>query len=176
MGEMEVQLHSVPERESAPDEALSFEAFVETESARLFRALFLVTGDRHEAEEVMQDAFLRIWERWDRVGGLEDPTGYLFRTALNQFRTRRRRAGLALRRTVALAPAGDDFAQVEARDVVFRALRGLSPKQRAAIVVTALLGYGSDEAGAMLGMSAATVRMHASRARAQMKKTVGEQP
>ncbi len=50
---MEVPLRSVPKRESAraksvPDEALSFEVFVQAENVRLFRALFLVTGDGHE--------------------------------------------------------------------------------------------------------------------------------
>jgi DNA-directed RNA polymerase specialized sigma24 family protein len=34
-----------------------------------------VTGDRYEAEEVAQEAFLRVFERWDRVGALDDPTG-----------------------------------------------------------------------------------------------------
>src|SRR5205823_649439 len=85
----------------------TFEEFVESESARLFRALYLVTGSRHEAEEVMQDAFLAVWERWGRVGAMEDPTGYLFRTAMNAFRKRLRRASLAVRRTMALAPRED---------------------------------------------------------------------
>jgi DNA-directed RNA polymerase specialized sigma24 family protein len=48
--------------EAAP----SFEAFYENTHARLYTALCLVTGSRHEAEEVMQDAFVRVWERWDK--------------------------------------------------------------------------------------------------------------
>jgi RNA polymerase sigma-70 factor (ECF subfamily) len=58
-------------------EERSFEEFFSSEHARLFGALCLVTGDRHEAEEIMQDAFLRLWERWGRVSGLDDPSGYL---------------------------------------------------------------------------------------------------
>ena len=34
-----------------------------------------MTGNRHDAEELMQDAFLRLWERWDRIEAIEDPTG-----------------------------------------------------------------------------------------------------
>ncbi len=56
--------------------AQSFEEFVEAEHAHLYRALYLVTGSRQESEEVMQDAFLALWERWDRVSALESPTGY----------------------------------------------------------------------------------------------------
>ncbi len=40
----------------------------------------------------MQDAFLKLWERWDQIHTIEDPTGYLFRVALNGFRMRRRHA------------------------------------------------------------------------------------
>jgi RNA polymerase sigma-70 factor (ECF subfamily) len=61
--------------------ALAFEEFFETEREGLFRALLLVTHDYAEAEDLMQEAFVRVWERWDRVGTLDEPVGYLFRTA-----------------------------------------------------------------------------------------------
>jgi DNA-directed RNA polymerase specialized sigma24 family protein len=51
----------------------------------------------------MQDAFLKLWERWDRVDRLDDPTGYLFRVALNGFRMRTRAAIRATRRLVPVA-------------------------------------------------------------------------
>ena len=76
---------------------LTFEEFFEAHRDRLFSALWLVCRDRHEAEEVSQDAFLKLWERWEAIRGLENPEGYLFRTALNLYRNRRRRAALALR-------------------------------------------------------------------------------
>lgn len=175
---MEVPLPAVREEDppgigEGPLAVLSFEAFVDDHSSRLFRALFLVTGSRHEAEEVMQDAFLAIWERWDRVSGMDDPTGYLYRTTMNLWRKRARRAALAIRKAVALAPSEDPFAAVEDRDAVFRALKGLRPNERAAIVATALLGYSSEEAGSMLGMGANAVRMHASRGRAVMREILG---
>jgi DNA-directed RNA polymerase specialized sigma24 family protein len=65
----------------------TFEAFYEAEARTLFRRLWLVTGNRAEAEELMQDAFLSVWERWDRVVGMDDPLGYLYRTAMNLFRS-----------------------------------------------------------------------------------------
>ena len=80
--------------------ARTFEAFYQAEARTLFRRLWLVTGNRAEAEELMQDAFLSVWQRWDRVGGMDDPAGYLYRTAMNLFRKRYRRAMLAVRRTV----------------------------------------------------------------------------
>ena len=105
----------------------SFEEFFDETHQRLFGGLCLITGNRHEAEEIMQDAYLKVWERWERVGVMDDPPGFLFRTALNLFRGRYRRAAMALRRTVALASRADDLAVVEDRDEVVRVLRELAP-------------------------------------------------
>jgi RNA polymerase sigma-70 factor, ECF subfamily len=156
------------------EEPRSFEVFFAAEHARLFGALCLVTGDRHEAEEIMQDAFLRLWERWDRVAELDDPSAYLFRTAMNVFRNRYRRAALAIRKTISLTQTEDALATVEDRDAVVRALRGLTPDQRAAVVLTGYVGLTSDEAGKVLGMRAGTVRTLATRARAAIREKAGD--
>jgi len=152
----------------------SFETFFEQTHQRLFGGLCLVTGNRHEAEEIMQDAYLKVWERWDLVGAMDDPTGFLFRTAMNAFRSRYRRASLAIRRRIALAPSVDDLAAVEDRDEVVRILRPLSPAERASIVLTTMFGYSSEEAGRLLGVKAATVRAHATRARAGARASLEE--
>jgi len=138
--------------------SLVFESFYRAEARTLFRRLWLVTGNRAEAEELMQDAFLSVRERWDRVAGMDDPTGYLYRTAMNLFRKRYRRAMLAVRRTVGLAPSSDDFADVDDRQVVRHVLSTLPPRQRAALVLTEMLGFTSKEAGSALGVSDATIR------------------
>jgi RNA polymerase sigma-70 factor (ECF subfamily) len=138
--------------------ARTFETFYQAESRTLFRRLWLVTGNRAEAEELMQDAFLKVWERWDRVGAMEDPVGYLYRTAMNLFRKRSRRAALALRRTVGLSPSIDDFSDADDRRVVHEVLATLPPRQRAALVLTEMLGFTSKEAGQALGVTDATIR------------------
>lgn len=150
----------------------SFEDFFRREKEGLFGALCLVTRNRHEAEELTQDAFVRVLERWDLVGAMEDPRGYLYRTAMNVFRRRYRRALLAARRTLGMTPHDDAIAAVDARDAAIRALATLSPRQRAAVVLTDLLGYRSEEAARMLGIRASTVRMHTSRAHAVLKETM----
>ena len=162
------------ERHEVAEAHASFEMFFEQTRQRLFGGLCLVTGNRHEAEEIMQDAYLKVWERWERVGGMDDPTGFLFRTAMNGFRSRYRRASLAIRRRVTLAPSADDLAAVEDRDEVVRILRPLSPAERASIVLTTMFGYSSEEAGRLLGVKAATVRAHATRARAGARASLEE--
>ena len=177
-----MNMHVVPsapvvgERALAFGDVSTFEGFFEANHRRLFSALCLITGSRAEAEELMQESFLKLWERWDRVGGMEDPVAYLYRTAMNAFRKRYRRAKLALRRTFNARESHDGFAAVEARDVVVRALRALTVDQRAALVLTGLRDYSSEEAARILGTSAANVRMLASRARAHIRSTVEVEP
>lgn len=150
----------------------SFEEFFLQERAELYSNLCLVTRNRHEAEELTQDAFVRLLERWDRVSALDDPRGYLYRTAMNAFRSRYRRMLLAARRTFGVARPDDAIAAVDERDAAVRALATLSPRQRAAVVLTDLLGYPSEEAARMLGIRGSTVRMHTSRAHAALKETM----
>jgi RNA polymerase sigma-70 factor, ECF subfamily len=151
----------------------TFEAFYDAESRTLFRRLWLVTGNRVEAEEIMQDAFLKVWERWDHVGAMEDPVGYLYRTAMNLFRKRYRRAALAIRRSVGLAPGRDDFADADERDAVRRVLSTLPPRQRAALVLTEMLGFSPKDAGRALGVQASTVRSLSRQGRDSFRQAMG---
>ena len=168
---------TVTEPDQAPGPGkvpVDFESFFLGHHLRLFRALWLMTRNRHEAEEVMQDAFLRVWERWDRVATPPDPEGYLYRTAMNAFRSRARRAAVAVRKAVGQLPADDELAAVESREAVVRALAPLPPRQRAAIVLTDVLDMSSEEAAKALGIKAVTVRVLAARARSTLKRGMGE--
>jgi RNA polymerase sigma-70 factor (ECF subfamily) len=150
----------------------AFEDFFEAESGTLFRRLCVITGNSHDAEEIMQDAFLALWERWDRVRVLEDPTGYLYRTAMNAFRKRYRRALLALKRTMRPSTAEEPFSQIDTRESVVAALAGLTDRQRAALVLTEILGYSSEEAARALGVRAVTIRTLASRGRTALRSSL----
>lgn len=153
----------------ANEAGLEFESFFDREKARLFQALCVVTRNRFEAEELTQEAFIAVYERWDRVGAMDDPTGYLFRTAMNTFRSWRRRSALAAKRAVRLMPRDDSIVHIEEQDMMARALASLTERQRAAVVLIDLMGYSSEEVGRMLGVDASTVRSHIKRAHAELK-------
>lgn len=157
---------------SAVSVAPAFEDFFETERRRLLRALVVMTGNPEEAEEVLQDAFIAVWERWDRVSSMDDPTGYLYRTAMNRHRSALRRATRAARRAVGQAHGGDLFADADERDAVARALATLTVRQRQAVVLTEMLGYGSAEAGAAMGIRDVTVRRLAQDGRARLREVL----
>src|SRR5262245_60849423 len=151
------------------DPSATFEGFFDAQRARLYRSLVVITGSRAEAEDITQEAFLRVWERWDRVRRLDDPAGYLHRTAMNVFRDRYRRAVLAARRAVHAAPQPDVYEAVDARAVASEVLGKLTPRQRAAIVLTEAFGYSAEDAGALLGIKGSTVRALHFQARSVLK-------
>ena len=150
----------------------AFAEFFEVERGRLFGAVYLMTGSVEEAEEVVQDSFLAVWERWDRVRGMERPAGYLYRTAMNRFRSRRRHLACAARRALPFTSTEDPYEAVDLRDEVVRALRALTPHQRAALVLTELLDCRSDEAANLLGVRPSTIRNLAAQARASLRRAM----
>ena len=109
----------------ARDRSQTFDAFFEDEKDGLLRALAVITGSRAEAEDIAQEAFTSVFERWREVREMENPTGYLYRSAMNTFRSGRRRAGRPHRAAGGRAPPPDVFEAIEDRDV---ALPSSSPR------------------------------------------------
>jgi RNA polymerase sigma-70 factor, ECF subfamily len=153
----------------AISDSSTFELFFEAERRRLFQALYVMTGSAHEAEELAQDAFLRIWERWERVGAMDDPVGYLYRTAMNLARSRYRRVVRAARMPFSTERPVEPYGAAETRDAVVRALARLSPRQRQAVVLVELLDRSTDEAADLMHVSSSTVRSLTSEARKAMR-------
>ena len=171
--ETTTELEGRPERAGRPE---SFEEFYLEHRDRLFRALLVVTRDRHEADELVQESFARVWAKWDRVRAMDNPAGYLFRVGLNTHRKATRRARQSARRVlVDQSSAGQDpIAEVDAREVLDRAILLLTPRQRAALIATNYLGLDSAEAGRALGVRPGTVRRLVSQARASLKEILSE--
>jgi DNA-directed RNA polymerase specialized sigma24 family protein len=113
----------------------------------------------------------KVWERWDRVSVLDDPAGYLHRTAINVFRDRSRRLLLAMRRALRPGPRPDQYDAIEGRSVAAGVLARLPTRQRAAIVLTEALGYSAEEAGKLLGIKGSTVRALHFQARSTLRSS-----
>ena len=157
---------SRPLRLVPPD---TFETFFEQQYTNLLKAMYLVTGNRHEAEEITQDAFVRALERWDRVRKADNRAGYLYRIAVNLYRSKLRRLARGARKTPKPTPDADPFEAADDRDAVGRAMTSLSEGQREALVMVEWLGMTDEEAAAVLGISPVTVRVRRHRARANLR-------
>jgi RNA polymerase sigma factor (sigma-70 family) len=150
-----------------------FDDFFDEEHENLYKALYFVTGNRHDAEELMQDAFLKLWEKWGEIHRIDDPTAYLFRVALNGFRMRRRRAALAIRKMIPIPESRDAFLDAEMRVEVRQLLLQITPRQRAALLLVDLLGYPSEQAARILRVRPSTVRALATKGRRSLRATRG---
>lgn len=159
--------------EARTAEAADFEAFFRAEYEHLFQALYLLIGDVHEADDVTQEALLRAYERWDRVGSMDSPAGYIYRTALNLYRSRLRRIAVRARRVFAAIPSDDVSGSVAASHDVHAALAAIPEGQREALVLVEWLGLGSEEAGLVLGIDASSVRGRLHRGRASLRERLG---
>ena len=150
----------------------SFEDFFHDCYEPLLRALYLVTGDAHEAEELAQEACFRVYERCERLRGTANPAGYAYRAALNLRRSRLRRLAVAARRTWR-GDEPDAFRSVDDRDAIRRALADIPSRQREALVLLDWVGLSDQEAAEILGVRPEAARMRASRARQKLRDQMG---
>ena len=160
-------------RETAKVSVPSFEEFFETEFKIVFRAIWLITGNRYEAEEIVQDAFYRTWERWDRISTAENPTGYVYRAAVNIYRSRYRKAIRTAKLATHLIPSDGGLGAIEDRDSAARLLSSLSEQERAVLVLTDVLMFTTEETAAVLKRKPSTVRAQRSRAHARLRLSIG---
>lgn len=142
----------------------------------VLRALYLLTGDRLEAEDLAQEAFVRIYERQERLSSSRNVAGYVYRTAVNVHRSRLRRVRVAVRRRGALQPrdGGGGVDEIDDRDALRRALAELSRGEREALVLVEWIGMSDREAGKVLGASPGAVRTRISRAKGHLRPALKE--
>ena len=156
---------------SSEADQVGFTDFFRAEYETLLRAMYLLTGDRYEAEELAQDAFVKAYERWERVVRMDNPTGYLYRTAVNAHKSALRRIRNSARRTLT-SGMSDPISESDDRDRLRRALVALPANQREAVVLVEWLGLSDVEAGQALRISPGAVRVRISRARASLRPLI----
>ena len=149
-----------------------FEEYVVARGPALARLAYALTGDRHRAEDLVQDTLERVCLRWRRVSAADQPDAYVRKMLVNQHLSwwRRKRNREVAVPAVTEAPVPDPSTAVDDRDQIWKLLAELPNRQRA---VLALRFYADlDDAGIaeLLGCSPGTVRSHASRALALLRE------
>jgi len=153
-------------------DGVGFSEFFAERYERLVRACALLTGSAEEGEDLAQEAMAKVLERWDRVSAMNDPEGYLYRTALNLHRKVLRRLAVAARHQVS-GKSSNDPDMPDRRLDLLRAIRSLPYAQREALALVEWLGYSAEEAGRMLGIEPASVRGRLHRAREGLRQRYG---
>jgi RNA polymerase sigma-70 factor (sigma-E family) len=146
-----------------------FVEFAQGSSAGLLRAAYLLTGDRHAAEEAVQATLVRTYAAWSRVRR-DDAFAYARRVLVNYLTDKRRR-----RREYAVANLPEQPDRVDvAEEVVLRrwltvALARLTVRERAVIIMRYFFDLPEAAVAADLGISAGTVKSTSSRALAKLR-------
>jgi RNA polymerase sigma-70 factor (sigma-E family) len=152
----------------------AFTQAVACDRQALARFAFTLCGDAGQAEDVVAEAYARVWPRWRR-GRVEDLVPYLRRTVANEVYQRHRRRRLE-RREAARPPDrradGRFEAQVDDRDALWAALARLSPQQRVVVVLRIVEDLSEQQTATLLGIPAGTVKSRLSRALAVLRATL----
>jgi RNA polymerase sigma-70 factor (sigma-E family) len=155
-------------------EELGFQEFYADQYERLRRLGYWLTGDWGQAEELAQEALVRTWWRWPIVRRLDRPGDYARKVLVNRHRSLRRRvlveARYAARVRVEVAAPFDGH---EDAVVLAAALRRLSPRQRAVVVLRYQEDLSQAEVARLLGTSVSAVKSTTNRALARLRSQLG---
>lgn len=150
--------------DSQPD---GFAEFVAAASPAMLRSAWLLTGDAGRAEDLLQTALARLWQRWERVNGGGNPQAYLRKMLYTTYLSwwRRRWRDEIPSAAPPERPEPTDFTDVlVSRDAVRRALATLPRQQRAVVVLRFVEDRSVEETARILGCTAGTVKTHTARA------------
>jgi RNA polymerase sigma-70 factor (ECF subfamily) len=148
----------------------AFRGLYERHAGRLFAFLLRACGDRADAEETLQDAFVKAWQRLGQFGGRSRFSTWLASIAVNELRASRRARARRERRlagcpdpdllaAAAPGPAVEELADLE------RAVAGLPPRARMVFVLATVGDYRHDEIAGIMGIAPGTCKAQLHRAR-----------
>jgi RNA polymerase sigma factor (sigma-70 family) len=153
-------------------ERVEFEWVFRSAYASVLRTVFLILHDRGRAEEVTQDAFTRLCERWHGVVRIDHPEAWVRQVAIRAAIRQAQRS-----RVLFFVAAPDETGTWDRLPDVDLAhsIAALPPRQRAAVALFYLDDRPVDEVALLLGVSTSTVKQHLLRARVRLAELLSEQ-
>ncbi|MGA9747829.1 MAG: SigE family RNA polymerase sigma factor [Nocardioides sp.] len=161
------------------DKDAEFEAYMAARQPSLLRTAYLISGDRHIAEDLVQTALAKLYLSWDKVRDRQLMDGYVRRIIVNEHNSLWRRAWKKRELTTDTLPdhqTATDRHDDGQRDALWDFVQTLPRKQRAVIVLRYYEDLSEAEIAETLGISVGTVKSQASRALAAMRSRVHDNP
>ncbi len=150
-----------------------FSAYLAARQASLLRTAYLLTGDRHSAEDLVQTAFAKLYLAWDRVQDRDSVDGYVRRILVNEnnsvWRRAWRRREFATDEVPEGAPTHDTYDDGRGA-ALWDIVQTLPPKARAVLVLRYYEELSEAETADLLGISVGTVKSQTSRALAALRE------
>ncbi|MGW1780423.1 SigE family RNA polymerase sigma factor [Streptomyces sp. NPDC002143] len=165
------------DRDRKQDRDTEFQAFVVGRWPRLMRTAFLLTGEQHAAEDLVQSTLEQVYVAWHRVGAADEPEAYVRRVMINAHARKYRRK---LRELLAprddgsgpaheVADTGDLIARADDRHTLLKALAALPPRQREAVVLRYWEDLTETQTAEAMGCSVGTVKSNAAKGIAKLR-------
>ena len=156
------------------DHEIDFVGFVEQRSAALFRTAFMLTGDPHTAEDLLQEALEKACRHWRRVADSDSPEAYVRRIVVNLANDRWRRLRRGDQHQPLLLPdeqadPHDAYHSVELREELLGALHALPIGMRTVVVLRYLHDMDDQEIAQTIGVSPSSVRSQLARGLAKLR-------
>ncbi len=155
------------------DDDQGFIAFVRTQGRPLLRTAWVLTGDWHAAQDLVQETLARMYSTWDRPGGLDSPQAFAHVVMVRTFISQRRRRMFWERPTEAIPDARSADAPVERRLVLQQALARLRADDRAVLVLRYVQDRSVEQVAQDLGKTPGAIRIHAMRALERLRGVLG---
>ena len=157
-------------------DAEEFDAFYAATARRLVGQLTAMTADWAEAEDCVQEAFIKAWRHRASLAAVGNPEGWVRTTAWHVSVSRWRRATSALRAHHRYGAGVDIEGPGTEHTDLIRALRSINAEQRRAIVLHHLCDLSVDEIARETGVAPGTVKARLSRGRAVLARLLAEEP
>jgi RNA polymerase sigma-70 factor (sigma-E family) len=162
----------------AVDRDADFTAYLEARQARLLRTAYLLTGDQHQAEDLLQTSLAKLYLAWDRVRDRESVDAYVRRIMVNEnnslWRRGWRRREVTTDTVPETAPFHDRYDEGTS-GAVWAVVQTLPRKARAVVVLRYYEQLSEAETAEVLGISVGTVKSQCSRALASLRERIGEE-
>jgi RNA polymerase sigma-70 factor (sigma-E family) len=153
-----------------------FVEFAAGRSAALFRTAWLLTGDWHHAEDLVQETLARLYPRWSKVAGADQPAAYAHTVLVRLFLSQRRRRSTREQPTDLLGrTAGSvEDADTSLRVTLLSALAQLERTDRVVLVLRYWEDLDAPRTASLVGMTPAAVRTRCSRALVRLREVLGD--
>jgi RNA polymerase sigma-70 factor, ECF subfamily len=153
----------------------SFDAFYASTHPRISASLALAWSDRDLAVEATDEAFVRAYAAWDRVGQMASPDGWVFRVALNAGRRQARR-DRSRRDAERRATSRDEVVTMSSRFDFADQIAVLPPRQRLAIILRYVADLAEEDIARAMGVRRGTVASLLTQAHRRLRITVPAEP
>lgn len=160
-----------------PESREAFKSYVSARSAALLRTAYMLTGNKSDAEDLLQTALAKTYLSWDSIRDRESVDAYVRRIMLNTrtswWRRHRHVSEFATDDVPEIAVGHDETDRVALHDALWTALAELPKRQRATVVLRYYEDLSEAETAAALGVSVGTVKSTTARALAKLRDHAG---